>query len=899
MNDITHLISDLPDPEAAERFLRQISEKHPSHAIKFRKENGLLADVLALVSFSPLLAATFLQHPEYLWWLGRKRHDAGVRSKDEMLESLAQFMMTNSRVDPHVLFSRFRRRELIRIFLRDIRRLATIAEITEEISNLADAILEHALKLARNEMDGRFGLPQETDEKGRQRTARFCIVALGKLGSRELNYSSDIDLVFLYSAEGETSGAGSKGKITNREYFIKLAEFATKLIGEQSGEGGAYRVDLRLRPHGTLGALAASVSDTVRYYEQEARPWERQVMIRSRGCSGDTELFREFFSRIERLVFSTDGSAESALTNVRLSKEKIDLENVNKRGFDVKLGRGGIREIEFLAQALQLAYGGKDPWLRSSHTLICLTRLADRGLINEKELTDLAPAYEFLRRTEHVLQMENGLQTHLVPNEPDRRKLIARRTMFATGGDFDRELERHKGHVSTIFRRVFGEAADHTLQLPTEPTAAAKSKKYLLASIAKSGVSTPSKGAGADVLDRLADLSPHFSSMIAANPRLTLSMPDPEAPIAETDYLKKMCDAANCSAELGMRMSAMRREWSSQLLEIVVRDAYGTIEVNEAKRLQTELAEATLAAALEVVCDELVSRYGSLGELSLAILALGKLGGRGLDYNSDLDLILVYDDSKALPESVSQLEYYSRASEILVNTVSSMTRDGSLYRIDLRLRPYGSKGSSAMAAGAFLEYIAETAAVWEMLAFVKLRAVGGDMPLGRKLETETRSIIHDRASQLPSDELKAETRRIRDALEKQRSRGKRGSDIDLKYGEGGMLDVYFAMRYLQLARNVPDDDSDRSTSFMLDKLHATGAIDDEIHADLVNGYKFLSSLDHQIRLTIGRTTRVPVSNLSAISTIAGRMNVDSAARLVEELNVHRLSIRNAYERILE
>ena len=898
MNDITHLIRDLPDPLAAERFLDQFVEKSPPQAVKLRKDSGLLSDVLALVSFSPLLAATFLQHPEYLWWLGRKRHDAGVRSKDEMLESLAQFMMTNSQVASHVLFARFRRRELIRIFLRDIRRLATIAEITEEISNLADAILEHALKLARNEMDGRFGLPQETDEKGRQRTARFCIVALGKLGSRELNYSSDIDLVFLYSAEGETSGAGSRGKITNREYFIKLAEFVTKLIGEQSGEGGAYRVDLRLRPHGTLGALAASVSDTVRYYEQEARPWERQVMIRSRGCAGDIELFREFFSRIEALVFSTDGSVDSALTNVRLSKEKIDLENVNKRGFDVKLGRGGIREIEFLAQALQLAHGGRDPWLRSPHTLICLTRLADRGLVMEKELTDLASAYEFLRRTEHVLQMENGLQTHLVPNDPERRSLIARRTMFAAGGNFERELKRSTHNVSHIFQRIFGESAAKGLKSSPRVSAGDRTRKYMLASIAKSGVSSSVGPHGSEVLDRLADLSPHFSSMIAANPRLTSSLPDPKIPITDAAYLQKMCDAANSSSDLGTRMSAMRREWSSQLLEIVVRDAYGTIDVGEAKRLQTELAEATLVAALEVVRDELVSRYGSLGELSLAILALGKLGGRGLDYNSDLDLILVYDDSKELPDGVSQLEYYSRASEILVNTVSSMTRDGSLYRIDLRLRPYGSKGASAMAAGSFLEYMAETAAVWEMLAFVKLRAVAGDLPLGVRLETETRIVIHQRASQLPVDELKAETRKIRDALEKQRSRGKRGSDIDLKYGEGGMLDVYFAMRYLQLAKNVPDDETNRSTSFMLAKLHEIDTIDDETYTDLAQGYKFLSSLDHQIRLTIGRTTRVPVSNHSAISTIAGRMDIGSAAQLVEELNVHRLSIRNAYERIL-
>jgi glutamate-ammonia-ligase adenylyltransferase len=898
MKEIEHLINGLPDPEAAKRFLDQLSQKSAAQGARLLKDSGLLADVLALVSFSPLIAATLLQHPDHLWWLARKRHDSGVRSKDEMLESLAQFMMTNSQVEAHDLYARFRRRELLRIYLRDIRRLGTIAEITEEISNVADAILESALKLARNEMDGRYGQPQETDAKGRLRTARFCIGGLGKLGSRELNYSSDIDLLFLYSAEGETTGRGSRGKVTNREYFIKLAELTIKIVGERTGEGGAYRVDLRLRPHGTLGALALSVEDAVKYHNAEARPWERQVMIRSRGCAGDIDLFRAFCSRIEELIFSSTESVESALRNVRLSKEKIDLENVNKRGFDVKLGRGGIREIEFLAQALQLAYGGKDPWLRSSHTLISLSRLADRGLIARAELTSLATAYEFLRRTEHVLQMENGLQTHSIPDDPDRRNLLARRVTFASGGDFEQLLLENTGGVSTIFHRVFGDQAAK----PVKPVAAMlpgeRNRNYLRASIVKSDVSTQPNNAESALIDHIASVSPHFSSMIAANPHLLARLPDPNTPIEITEYFGRMRQAANSSGDLGTRLSAMRRTWSSQLLEIVIRDVYGTIGIGDAKRLQTDLAEATLAAALEIVRDELAAKYSVSDDLPLAVLALGKLGGRGLDYDSDLDLILVYDDRKPVPDGVSQPEYYSRAAEILVNTISSMTRDGSLYRIDLRLRPYGSKGSVAIASGPFLEYMGETAAVWEMLAFVKLRAVGGDLNLGRGLESETRSIIHERASQLSNEDLKAETRRIRDALEEQRSRGLRQREIDLKYGEGGMLDIYFAMRYLQLAKNIPDDPENRSTSFMLEKIREAGAIERETFADLADGYNFLSSLDHQIRLTIGRTTRVPLANRTAMAVIAERMSISSLSELVEKLTFHRLAIRSAFEQIL-
>ncbi|HLM01061.1 MAG TPA: hypothetical protein VK400_08380, partial [Pyrinomonadaceae bacterium] len=262
--NIEIFLKDLPDAESAERFFRQFSEQKPAEANKLLKNKGLLSDVLTLVAFSPLLATTILQNPQYISWLARRRSEAKNRDKEELLESLARFSLTNSQLEPAVLLARFRRRELMRIYLRDIRRLGTIAEITEEISHLADAILEHALGLARQEMNNRYGIPLETDEKGKARAARFSIVALGKLGSNELNYSSDIDLLFLYSSEGATSGRGSRGAVTNREYFVKLSEFIVKLVGGLSaGEGAAYRVDLRLRPHGRVGALAISVRDAV------------------------------------------------------------------------------------------------------------------------------------------------------------------------------------------------------------------------------------------------------------------------------------------------------------------------------------------------------------------------------------------------------------------------------------------------------------------------------------------------------------------------------------------------------------------------------------------------------------------------------------------------------------
>jgi len=455
---IQTLVRNLPDAESAGRFYLQLAEKFSSQTKKLDKNEGLLSDILTLAAFSPLLATTILQHPNYISWLNRQRISAKVRGKEEILESLARFALTNSQIEPNILLARFRRRELLRIYLRDIRNLGTIAEITEEISNLADAILEYALRHSQQELDNRYGIPLEIDEKTRAKQAQFCIVALGKLGSNELNYASDIDLLFLYSNDGATSGQGSRDAVTNREYFVKLAEFVTKLVGGQTGEGAAYRVDLRLRPHGRVGALAVSIHEAINYYKESAQSWERQVLIRSRACAGDIKVFHDFFEKVKSNVFSKDETVENALQNVRLSKEKINLEKTSGKGFNVKLGKGGIREIEFIAQALQIAYGGKDEWLRASHTLISLSRLADRKLLTETELTELFEAYDFLRRLEHRLQMENGLQTHLVPNETERRFLLAKRMNCDDLNKFDNTLKTHSNNVNRIFSRVFGKS---------------------------------------------------------------------------------------------------------------------------------------------------------------------------------------------------------------------------------------------------------------------------------------------------------------------------------------------------------------------------------------------------------------------------------------------------------
>ncbi|HEX8398634.1 MAG TPA: hypothetical protein VF644_14465 [Pyrinomonadaceae bacterium] len=865
---IENLTRDLPDADSAKRFFSELESKHPNEANKLLREQnrGLLSDVLALAAWSSFLATTLLQHPDYIVWLGRNRREKQNRTPEDLLESLARFALTNSALDTHTLLARFRRRELLRIYLNDIRNLVTIAETTEELSNLADACLEHALRVARQELDNRFGVPLESDEKGKARRAEFCVVALGKLGSRELNYASDIDLLFLYSSDGTTSGTGARGSVSNREYFVKLAEKLTNIVGSQSNEGAAYRVDLRLRPHGRVGGLAISIQEAANYYKQTARDWERQVLLRSRSAAGDAPLFRRFWSEIESFVYRTDVSVEDALAAVRLSKQKINQEQRTENGFNVKLGTGGIREIEFIAQALQLARGGRDAWLRAPHTLIALRRLADRAYLAENELAALSDAYVFLRRLEHRLQMEHGLQTHAVPDGGEKRQLIARRMNFSETESFDKSLSIHTAAVNRIFEKVF--------RVPNSEDVVRIENADLITPI-----ETQNEQIVADAIIKTDDSE---------------FQPQKYSEILQ----KAVADAENFHDELAV----LRVEWRKFYEEIRQFDAAAKLSLFESKRLQTELAEAAINAALLISKKEMSRRFHSAfrtphSALDLAVLGLGKLGSGGMDFGSDLDLILIFDDSKESPvDKLTNAEFYAHATEIFVSALSSLTREGFLYRVDLRLRPDGKNGAVCSGACSFLDYVRTRAAVWEWLAYVKLRAAAGNLNFARSVEENARKNIHERACEIGKTELKTETKRVRELLEREKTKNLRRGENDIKYGAGGLLDVYFAVRFLQLRDNVPDESENRSTFTSLERLRAAGSLDEEDFTVLSNGYDFLRRVDHSLRLAAGRATRIPSSSHPLLNQVAIRLQI-SEKELLELLDLHTTEIRSVFNRL--
>jgi glutamate-ammonia-ligase adenylyltransferase len=352
----------------------------------------------------------------------------------------------------------------------------------------------------------------------------------------------------------------------------------------------------------------------------------------------------------------------------------------------------------------------------------------------------------------------------------------------------------------------------------------------------------------------------------------------------------------NFRAEIG----ALRRAWAKLLVEIGALDAAGRITMRESNRRQTELAAASLDAGCLIARRDLTRRCGELdGPMRLAVLGLGRLGGGGMDYGSDLDVVLIYDDAQPSPvKRLTLAEAYGRLSERLIAAISSLTREGSLYRMDLRLRPDGRNGLTSMGARAFTEYLTERALPWEWLAYVKLRAAGGDTQFGRAVEERARQIIHERAGREDEETLRMETRRVRERLEHEKAaaRSARGA-TDIKYGPGGMLDVYFATRYLQLRHSVTEDHEDRSTRATLERLRAAGALDEADYAAMNEGYAYLRTLDHYLRLIVGRSTRLPAIDHPALRDIAHCMGQASAHNLTDSLATHRANIRAAYDRI--
>jgi glutamate-ammonia-ligase adenylyltransferase len=931
-----HFLSQLPDAASALKFASRLEEVSASTARRLQQNESLLFETLALASYSPWLAASLISDPSQINWLGRTREMKFERNKEELLESLARFTLTNSNLKPQLVLSRFKRREYIRIFLDDVLGRQTIAETTAALSELADAILENALRTAFEETAKRFGNPQEFDQKGRILRSEVCIVSIGKLGSKELNYASDIDLIFIYSADGKTDSRGHSSSITNREFFIKLAEKTSELVGKASEEVPAYRVDLRLRPFGRIGALAVSVDEAIRYYRDSARIWELQALIRSRASAGSSKLYRKVFESIRNTIYSKNRSfeeiADAVLTTKDLLGSRLRKRLQSEDSFDVKLSPGGIRDIEFITQALQLAFGGEDAWLRTGHTLIALARLSERGLISSHEHSKLSSAYAFLRKCEHLLQMEHGLQVHRIPKDDAALELLARKLKLNSRKKFKEKLQEHCNNVKGIFDATFKTAAetskkrtDYAKEEKTvKPSAEKEGTFYLKYSVNQTGrarllykpvtkeidssqaiesknhsIITPRllELLGNQLSENLPELqgfSTEYDLKEIQQTEKNIAITEDTTAGSDNEITKKLEDFNDLRNALDTetyteRLAGLRAAWRQKMLEIIKADLLEKISFEQTRRILSRLANESIRIAYEISYQETKKRFNYKADNSnaLLVLALGRFASRGLDYDSDLDLVFMTDDEQSL-------EMTNRWAEIFVNVLSAVTREGSLYRVDTRLRPYGQSGPLVVSVTGFQNYLKNEAAVWELLAYVKLRGIAGkDI---ESAASSLKSIIHAKGKSLHRDEIREKALRIRAELA---ARGRpRGRDLpDFKYSEGGMLDCYFAARYLQLLEGLEDDPKGTSTAETLRLLAGRITGLSQTLLSMEKEYLFLSRLDHELRLYSSRNARLPIGNQPAMRFLCGRLGFESTDELIASTTLSQMKIREYFNQI--
>ena len=869
--------------EAASRDLLQLMEKHPS----------LVHYAVVVFGYSPWLGETLIQNPDLFHGFVRERQLDRTHSRDELQEAFARMRSRSFETDTAALLARFKRREYVRIMLRDVLGIATLAETTAEISALADVLIEEALREAEAQLQHRFGSARRVDAEGRVVDSRFAVLSLGKLGGNELNYSSDIDLLFLYDGGDEPEGA----EISNREYFIRLAQQTTELLARHTREGPVFRIDLRLRPQGSEGLPAVSLPHAIHYYSHVAHDWELQAMIKARHSAGDIGLAREFTRALQPYVyrpelnFAAIKTALDARERIGSHRRKNLLKQVAQGGTDVKIDRGGIRDIEFLVQCLQRVYGGSEAWLRSRGTLFALQKLHDKEHISGKDFQNLTNAYEFLRNLEHRLQLQQGQQTHRLPQSRDEIQALARSltregTAAPTAEEFLAHVRRRMGAVAEIYQRVIYQEQSHDQdggQFELQPEVAATPESSYSQMMQRLAMDSPRlrEIAGRDDLSQHArrNLDRFLSSAGTTSERYGAILRSPEkveqaltifefsefltdilvrhpAEVALLERIDERRESAEeelfageapgprppddpvfaylarQKVDRGEAMSILRQHYRRRLFSSGAVDLFQQRDVFDSLAVNTAAADAAIQAALAIA--------GPAGRLS--VMGLGRLGAREFDLLSDGDVLFVCDEHHHGEDT-------RRVAERFMEALTAYTRDGTVFPVDPRLRPHGREGELIVTPSQLAAYFRDEAKPWEALTYLKLRYVAGDVEVADRALQAVQQGVWALATR---PHFQTDLAELRDRLE--RSEGA----LNFKSGAGGVYDLDYLAGTLQARHQLWLAGSLRDR---LRVLHDHQLLNREEHEQLTESAHFLRTLEHVIRLVSGRARKwLPVAD---------------------------------------
>ncbi len=854
------------------------------------------------------------------------------------------------------------------IALADIGGVWDVTRVTQALTDVADAAVGAAITYL---LGGavRAGKLTPVDPDRPDVGSGYFVLAMGKMGAGELNYSSDIDLIVFFDPEAPALAAG----VEAGPLFVRLTRQFIKLIQSRTEDGYVFRVDVRLRPDPSSTQIAISVPAALHYYESAGQNWERAAMIKARCCAGDRAAGAAMLAGLSPFVWRKYLDF-ATLADVHEMKRQIHAyrghREVAVEGHNIKLGRGGIREIEFFVQTQQLIAGGRNPQLRGRETLATLRALADGGWIDAAARNDLEDAYRFLRTVEHRLQMVADEQTHTLPQSREELERFARFLGYASRDAFAEvllaRLRAVERHYASLFEHAPRFAAEQRgLVFPADadaretlaklgemgfrhPLEASVTVRRWLAGAPRALVGETARAHFAELAPLLIDhiaqaenpdaalvafdrflghlhggarlfsllrqnpdlvalvalvlgTAPRLADTLAQHPQVLDPLVDPAffgALPGPDQIASSLARSLEQSGSYEDFLDRVRMFGHEHIFLIGARILSGTVSARQASEAFAGLADVIVRTLHGRVAETLRAVHGVIPGGDTAVLAMGKLGGREMAANSDLDLIVVYDFDPAHPDSdgmrpLHGAQYFARYTQRLINALTTPTNYGRLYHVDMRLRPSGRSGPVATSITAFEHYQHNEAWTWEHMALTRARVISASPPFAARVE----ALIHD--------VLRAErdaTVVAADVVEMRRAiAAEKGDDVlwDIKYVAGGLVDIEFIAQYLQLAHAASEPGIlDTATAGVLDKAAQCGILDVEDAEVLRPAVRLYQDLGQILRLCLTAAFEPKTAGSGLTTLLARAADVPDFATLEAHLAETQARVRRSFVRIL-
>ncbi|MDP2504724.1 bifunctional [glutamate--ammonia ligase]-adenylyl-L-tyrosine phosphorylase/[glutamate--ammonia-ligase] adenylyltransferase [Oceanobacter sp. 3_MG-2023] len=820
-----------------------------------------------------------------------------------------------------------RRRVMVQTIWRDLLRLADTLTTTRTVSDLADEVICQSIRYFEQQLQQRYGVPMG---KASGQPQSLLVLGMGKLGAYELNLSSDIDLIFSYPESGQTNG---KKSISNQEYFVKLGQKLIGALDKHTIDGFVFRTDMRLRPYGQSGPLVMNFDSLEEYYQNQGRDWERYAMVKARILTGeDTPAAQELLAILRPFTYRVYIDY-SAFESLRSMKAMINAE-VRRRRLDdnVKLGPGGIREVEFIVQAFQLIRGGQEKQLQQRALVPLLNILIDDGYLPADAAHELRDAYLYLRDVEHALQALNDEQTQQLPTEAEAQDRIALALDCDHWDAVVQQLSLHRSHVKHHFANIVcndddeqpndsndhiwvdvwhGDLADeaHTHLSHHCPVMLTTEFSQCLANFRHSRAVSSMQAIGHDRLETLMpqllyDLSqcpeplntlqrliPLLEAVLRRTAYLVLLKENPQA----RTQLVQLCGASEWVAhyitqmpllldellnpatlyhrpqrhelqeelqlrllridqdDLEQQMEALRQFVHAHKLRAAAGEVMNALPLMHISDYLTWIAEVVLDNVMQLAWQQMTNKYGypanrqgdAVTKPEFIIVGYGKVGGLEMSYSSDLDLVFLHNSwnmgsTQASPaagqRSIDNNVFYTRMGQRMIHILTTQTRSGDLYEVDMRLRPSGNSGMIVASLKAFEEYQAHHAWTWEHQALVRARVLCGNPELAAAYNQIRRQTL---TQPRPLPTLKEEVRSMRKKMRENLGMAEKSADkFHLKQDAGGIVDIEFLVQYGVLAwsHQYPDLLAVTDNMRLLDSFETVGLLDSQDRQTLQETY---------------------------------------------------------------